>query len=113
MACAIACRRSEHPLDVTILERSEELLPVGAGIQLPLNATRVMAHFGLAEKLKRAGAITVEGHMLRRYRDGHKVVRKPLGNQAAAAYGAEWMFVITLSRLPAPNVLTKFGKGHT
>lgn len=79
---------------MTILERSEELLPVGAGIQLPPNATRVMAHFGLVEKLKRAGAITVEGHTLRRYRDGHEIVRKPLGGQAAAIYGAEWMFVI-------------------
>ncbi|CDM34512.1 Monooxygenase, FAD-binding [Penicillium roqueforti FM164] len=78
LACAIACRRGEHPLDVTILERSEELLPVGAGIQLPPNATRVMAHFGLIEKLKRAGAITTEGYTLRRYRDGHTVAQKPL-----------------------------------
>lgn len=78
---------------MTILERSEELLPVGAGIQLPPNATRVMAHFGLMEKLKQAGAITVEGHTLRRYRDGHIVVQKPLGNKATATYGAEWMSV--------------------
>ncbi|KAJ5117383.1 hypothetical protein N7448_011015 [Penicillium atrosanguineum] len=91
LACALACRQGEHPLDVTLLERSEELLPLGAGIQLPPNATRVMAHFGLTEKLKRAGAITVEGHTLRRYRDGHIVIRKPLGTQAIATYGAEWM----------------------
>ena len=97
---------------MTILERSEELLPVGAGIQLPPNATRVMAHFGLMEKLKGAGAITVEGHTLRRYQDGHTVVRKPLGNHAAATYGAEWMFVPS-HQVDQLQILTIFGKGHT
>jgi salicylate hydroxylase len=93
LAAAIACRRGSPPLEVTILERSPEILSIGAGIQLPPNATRVMAHFGLLEKMKEVGAITMEQHTLRRYSDGKVVIEKPLGDRMKELYGAEWLYV--------------------
>ncbi|KAH8807786.1 putative salicylate hydroxylase [Xylogone sp. PMI_703] len=93
LACALACRRGNPSIKVTILERSPEILPVGAGIQLPPNATRIMSHFGLLEKLKRVGGITMQRHTLRRYSDGRIIVEKPLGERVKSLYGAEWLVI--------------------
>ncbi|RFU30914.1 hypothetical protein B7463_g5419, partial [Scytalidium lignicola] len=91
LACALECRRGNPSLEVTVLERSPEILPIGAGIQLPPNATRVMRHFGLLEKLKEVGAVTMQRHTLRRYSDGEVIVEKPLGERVREIYGAEWL----------------------
>jgi len=91
LACAIACR--QQGLDVTILERSNEILPVGAGIQLPPNATRVMRHLGLEAALQSAGAVVIEGHNLRSYASGNPVRRRPLGQAALDLYGSAWMVI--------------------
>lgn len=91
LACAIACR--QQGLDVLVLERSTEILPVGAGIQLPPNATRIMRHLGLEDALRSAGAVTLEGHNLRSYDSGHRVCRRPLGQAALELYGSTWVVV--------------------
>lgn len=91
LACAIACR--QQGLEVTILERSNEILPVGAGIQLPPNATRVMRHLGLEAALQIAGAVVIEGHNLRSYASGNPVRRRPLGQTALDLYGSAWMVI--------------------
>ncbi|RFU80700.1 hypothetical protein TARUN_1524 [Trichoderma arundinaceum] len=91
LSCAIACRKCDPPLQVTILERTAEFKPIGAGIQLPPNATRIMEDFGLLTKLKDFGAVVMENHTLRRYSTGETIVSKPLGLMAKQRYGAEWL----------------------
>ena len=92
IACALACRRCDPPIAVTVLERATELVPVGAGIQLPPNAARIMKSFGLLDKLQGDGqAVVVEEHVLRNYATGEIITRKPLGQRAREVYGANWM----------------------
>ncbi|KAJ9659533.1 hypothetical protein H2198_003109, partial [Neophaeococcomyces mojaviensis] len=68
LSCAIACRMGG--LDVQILEKAAKILPVGAGIQIPPNATKVLQHYGLEDALIEGGAVRVEARHLRRYSDG-------------------------------------------
>lgn len=91
LACAIACRRTKPPCEVTVVERVPEIDPIGTGIHIPPNACRVMHHFGLVEKLKEAGAYPVQDFTLRRYKDGRVIVEKPLGERVNREYGAEWL----------------------
>lgn len=91
LACAIACR--QHGLEVTVLERTPEIRPVGAGIQLPSNASRIMRHLGLYDKLSQHGAVVVQNHTLRSYRTGEVLARKTAGSKMAETYGDEWMVI--------------------
>lgn len=91
LACAIACRRQNPPIEVTVMERAPEILTIGAGIHIPPNACRVVTYLGLLDKLKAAGGYSVEGFTLRRYADGAHLVTKPLGDRMVREYDAEWM----------------------
>lgn len=91
LSCAIACRRSDASIKVTVLERVPEILTIGAGIHIPPNATRILTEFGLLEKLKAAGAYAQDSFRLRRYYDGEVLADKPLGPRMVQEYGAEWM----------------------
>ena len=91
LTCAIACR--QEGLDVVVLERAAEFKPVGAGIQLPANATRVMRKLGLYHQLDGQGAVMVESHVMRRYSDGYILARKAAGKVMASMYGSEWMVI--------------------
>lgn len=91
LTTAIACRRANPPLDVTVVERSPEILSIGAGIHIPPNACRILTEFGLLEKLKKAGGYEVEDFTLRRYADGQVLAAKPLKEIVQREHGAEWM----------------------
>ena len=91
LSCAIACRRANPPLAVTVVERAPEILTIGAGIHIPPNACRVMDEFGLREKLKQAGAYSVDGFTLKRYKTGEDIVEKPLGKRMETEYGSQWL----------------------
>lgn len=91
LACAIACRRESQALQVTLLERSSDILSIGAGIHIPPNSCRALTRFGLLDKLKQAGGYQVDKFTLRRYKDGQILVEKPLKGRAERDYGAEWM----------------------
>ena len=91
LACALACRRASPPLRVTVLERTPEILTIGAGIHIPPNAARVLARLGLLEKLKEAGGYEVENFTLRKYQDGRVLVEKPLKGRVEEEYGGQWM----------------------
>ncbi|OQV07457.1 FAD binding domain-containing protein [Cladophialophora immunda] len=93
LACAIACRRANPPLAVTVVERAPEILTIGAGIHIPPNACRIVTHLGLLEELKQAKAYSVEGFTLRRYKDGNVIVEKPMGERMEREYGAEWLAI--------------------
>ena len=91
LTCAIACRRANPPLQVTVLERAPTILTIGAGIHIPPNSCRVLTKFGLLDKLKQAGGYQLVNFTLRRYENGQILVEKPLKNRVETEYGAEWM----------------------
>ena len=91
LACAIACRRQD--LEVIVLERTPEFQAIGAGIQLPANASRVMKDLGLYDRLKEVGAVVVQGHNIRSYKSGQSLGRKIAGRESIAKYGSEWMVI--------------------
>ena len=91
LSCAIACRRANPPLQVTVLERVPEILTIGAGIHVPPNATKVLTEFGLLEKLKAAKAHVQQYFRLRRWEDGRTISERQIGARAAEEYGAEWL----------------------
>jgi hypothetical protein len=48
---------------------------IGAGIQVPPNASRVLAHYGLVQKVENSGAILLAGRVALSYKDGSLLVR--------------------------------------
>lgn len=62
--------------NVTILESAQELAAVGIGIHIPPNATLVLKHFGLLEKLSR-DAIYPTGFTFRRWADSSVIAKVP------------------------------------
>ncbi|KAK1530178.1 uncharacterized protein CCOS01_05281 [Colletotrichum costaricense] len=89
LACAIACRR--EGLEVVVLERANRLVPIGAGLQLPPNGTRIARQLGYLDKLLQCGVV-IDGMEYRRYADGahlHTLSAK----DAQVRYGDLWMVV--------------------
>ena len=72
------------------LEMCSHIEQVGAGIQVPPNATRVMDSFGLLEKMA-LKATTLEQLDVRRYADGALLASKPLGEHCLRSLGYPWM----------------------
>lgn len=92
LTCAIACRRMDENLKVTVLERSAEALPLGAGIHIPPNAARVLAHLGFLDRVKKeAAGYQLDRFVLHRYEDGQILAEKPVMGRVEREYGAEWM----------------------
>jgi salicylate hydroxylase len=71
-----------------VLEQAQELEPIGAGIQLSPNATRVLIGLGLEQRLKR-DAIEPDAVEVRTSR-GRMLARIPLGATAAERYAAPY-----------------------
>ena len=101
LSAAIAITRAGH--SVTVLEQASALREVGAGVQLPPNATRVLSRWGLVPALSRR-AVRASAFVLRSYRDGAVLSRAPLAaadpavssapaGPAVAADGAPYLFV--------------------
>lgn len=88
LACAIACRR--NGLEVLVLERAPEILPVGAGIQIPPNAARVMDVLGVLPALT-SKATVLDAIDLRRYENGKLLCSRPGGKAILEDFGAPWM----------------------
>lgn len=89
-AAALALRRAGHA--VTVLEQAPELAPVGAGIQMAPNATRILARWGAADAL--APDAVVPRRVIRRsWDDGRVLGERPLGGAVEARYGAPFWHV--------------------
>jgi salicylate hydroxylase len=91
LSCAISCRRGE--LNVQILEKAAKILPVGAGIQIPPNATRVLQQYGLADAMEEAGAVRIQARYLRRYKDGAVLATMPGGEEIVERMGAAYYVI--------------------
>ncbi|KAK1572787.1 salicylate hydroxylase [Colletotrichum navitas] len=87
LTCAIGCRR--EGFEVVVLERASRIIPMGAGIQVPPNGTKVARQLGFLDKLHRV-ADTVDTVELRRFGDGNKLCELTEA-QCRRNYGDPWM----------------------
>ena len=99
LATALACARAGHR--VQVFERVSAFAPVGAGIQLGPNATRVLHGLGLESALRAVAAFPSE-LQVRSGTDAHLLGVLPLGDRAFARYGAPYA---TLARADLHQLL--------
>jgi salicylate hydroxylase len=89
-AAAVSLRLAGHR--VTVLEQAREPAPVGAGIQLAPNATRILAQFRVAAALA-PDALVPQRIVRRSWRDGTVLGERPLGDAVAARYRSPFWHV--------------------
>src|SRR5262245_15939226 len=73
--------------EVVVLEQAQELVEIGAGINLAPNATRVLRRYGLLDALRRDGVVP-EATVYRRWSDGKVIARRRIGHEVERAMGA-------------------------
>lgn len=88
LALALGLRR--QGIDFALLEQAPRFEAVGAGIQLSPNATRALAHLGVADRLD-AFAVRPGRHRFVSWEDGRALLTTPLGDAALAAFGSPYM----------------------
>jgi salicylate hydroxylase len=71
------------------------IFQIGAGIQIPPNAARVLQHFGLEQKIRDAGAIQVNANHLKRYKDGKILCSRRGGEKMLREFNGPWLYVTT------------------
>ncbi|KAL3481705.1 hypothetical protein BJX99DRAFT_243417 [Aspergillus californicus] len=90
LSCAIQCRHSG--LEVIVLERAPEIQSVGAGIQVPPNACRVLKAYGILDVI-REKAVQIEGIDVRRYADGTLLTEREIDETSVQCMGAPWLVI--------------------
>ena len=80
---------AQRGLSVQVVERAERLEAVGAGLQLSPNATRILQHLGLEERLRLA-SMRPEKVGLRDARSGRDLAAVRLGAWAEQRWGAPY-----------------------
>src|SRR3954453_3627218 len=70
-----------------VLEQSQVLAEIGAGIQIAANAALVLQELGL-ESAMRAVGVKPQSYYYRDLRTGKMLYQAPLGDEAASRYGA-------------------------
>lgn len=88
LTAVAALRRQGHAS--VVYERTTRFEPIGAGIQLAPNGTRLLARLGILEDLAAAGTrpAAIE---LRRWSDDAVIGRTVLGSACVDAYGAPYL----------------------
>src|SRR5689334_24461738 len=76
--------------DVRVYERAAALGEVGAGIQVPPNAVRLLARLGIADALDAAGVRLQVGWETRRWRTGEVLFSQRLGRDCEERFGAPY-----------------------
>jgi len=107
LATALACARAGHR--VQVFEQVREFAPVGAGIQLGPNATRVLHDLGLESAVRAVAAFPAE-LQVRSGIDARLLGVLPLGKQAQTRYGAPYA---TLARADLHHILLTALEAHT
>ncbi|KAK1703419.1 uncharacterized protein BDZ83DRAFT_686415 [Colletotrichum acutatum] len=90
LVCAISCRR--EGLEVVVLEQAAALQPVGAGIQIPPNAARILRKLGLVPQLLDKATLVDTIDYLR-YKDGEVLYQMEGGEKMKELYGDVWMVI--------------------
>ncbi len=88
LALALGLRR--QGVDYVLLEQAARFEAVGAGIQLSPNATRALAHLGVAARLD-GFAVRPGRHRFVAWDDGRPLLTTPLGDAAFQAFGSPYM----------------------
>jgi salicylate hydroxylase len=83
---------ADRGFDVLVLEQARELGPVGAGIQLSPNATRVLFGLGLGPALQEV-TIKPGGKCIRLWNTGQEWQLFDLGGESVARYGFPYMML--------------------
>lgn len=78
LCAAIGLAQQGH--DVTVLESARELTPIGVGIHIPPNATTVLKHFGILDRMAK-DAIYPTKFVFRRWADNEIIATAPAGKQ--------------------------------
>jgi salicylate hydroxylase len=107
LTAALAFARRGFP--VQIFERTVQFDDIGAGIQLSPNATHILDHLGVLERLTPL-AVRPEAVVLRRASTLAEVTRIPLGNIALPRWGAPYL---TAHRADLHEALLGAGKDAT
>ncbi|KAK1495501.1 hypothetical protein CCUS01_13382 [Colletotrichum cuscutae] len=89
--CAISCRR--EGLEVVVLEQAAALQPVGAGIQIPPNAARILRKLGLVPQLLDKATLVDTIDYLRYKDDGEVLYQMEGGEKMKQSYGDLWMVI--------------------
>jgi salicylate hydroxylase len=66
-------------------------MKIGAGIQIPPNAARVVQYFGLEQKIRDAGAIQVAANKMKRYKDGKILATRLGGEHMIKDFNGPWL----------------------
>lgn len=82
-----------HGIAATVYEQATAIGEVGAAVQLSPNAVRVLAALGAWEVLD-GHATRPSATILRHYRSGEVIARRPLGADAEARYGYPYAQVL-------------------
>ena len=77
---------------VVVFEAAERLDPIGAGIQLSPNASRILIAMGLEDQLK-PHVVCPEDLLVRTARTGQVLARTPLGKAVEQYYGAPYWVI--------------------
>ncbi|KAH8652716.1 hypothetical protein BGZ60DRAFT_387644 [Tricladium varicosporioides] len=85
LTVAIGLKSAGH--EVTILEASEVLADIGAGIQIAPNATRILGRLGLLQDVMQHATV-LESCSMRRWEDDSELGNGQMGNDAERRYGA-------------------------
>jgi len=91
LTLALACRHAGIE-DVTVYEQTETLEPVGAGVQLSPNASRVLLTLGLRDALE-AAAFHPQAVHFRAAQSGYLIALRPLGRVSRERYGAPYWHI--------------------
>jgi salicylate hydroxylase len=90
LAAALACRRAGCA--ALVLERAAQFETVGAGVQLGPNVTRILQRWGMQRELQQH-AVLVPQLQVKNATSGAVLATLPLGQRAAARYGAPYVTV--------------------
>ena len=85
LTTAIALRH--QGIDALVLEQAEVMAEIGAGIQIASNAAIVLREIGLEAAIRAVG-VKPQSYDYRDLRTGRMLYQAPLGDEAAARYGA-------------------------
>ncbi|EJD00227.1 FAD/NAD-binding domain-containing protein [Fomitiporia mediterranea MF3/22] len=94
VGCGVGGLSAAHCLSqaghsVTVVESAHAFREVGTGIQISPNASRLLARWGLGDKLDELG-VKPDGINLLRYDDGRVIGYRCLGNIISRTYGAPY-----------------------
>ncbi|MCC6889081.1 MAG: FAD-dependent monooxygenase [Hyphomicrobiales bacterium] len=113
---AAALELSKRGIPVQVLEQAERLEPVGSGLQLSPNASRVLIDLGLEDRLAPI-VVAPQALNVMNARSGYVLARATLGEAARRRYGAPyWVIhrgdlhtVLSGAVAASPNVSLQLG----